>query len=402
MARKQRNNCGSVYKDVERNQYRAIITLPDGGRISKRFDGPDDAEEWRAEQVDKLYKGKFVKPSDLTLQNWLIKFLSVYKKGNIRERSFDRDISIAKHCKPLADYYIQDLLASDFQSLLNDMKANGFSGETRKKVYNLLNSALTQARIEKVIEINPMESVKAPTVTREEVITFTVEELKRIKEEAKGHRLYPFLLLAETTGMRLSELMGLRWNDVDFTNKCLYVRQVVQRGRNGFVLEDPKSKSSKRKITLPAETLAILKDKYDNSIRKLYPDKFGDLCFTSEADTPLDPNNFERWWRNIQKKTHPEYQKLEKAKAELKKKGVKVSHPDYKNLVDLQKRIPHKKFHALRHTHASLLLANNVPLIDVSRRLGHAKPSITLDLYGHAMPDHDNIIAGKVSAIYSL
>ncbi|WP_312359833.1 hypothetical protein, partial [Stutzerimonas balearica] len=86
MARKQRNNCGSVYKDVERNQYRAIITLPDGGRISKRFDGPDDAEEWRAEQVDKLYKGKFVKPSDLTLQDWLIKFLSVYKKGNIRER----------------------------------------------------------------------------------------------------------------------------------------------------------------------------------------------------------------------------------------------------------------------------------------------------------------------------
>jgi len=402
MSKKQRNNCGSVYKD-ERGKYRVILTMPDNeGRTTKRFDTPEEAEAWRTEQINKLYKGRFVKPSDLALQEWLLKYLSIYKKGNIRERSFDRDISIAKHCKPLAEQCIQDLIPSDFQKLLNDLKEEEYSGETRKKVYNLLNSALKQAVFERIIEHNPMDSVKPPTVTRDEVVTFSVDELKRIKDAAKGHRLEPLLILAESTGMRLSELLGLRWNDVDFNAKCLFIRQVIQRGSSGFVLEEPKSKASKRKITLPAETLQHLKQLSDRTVRKLYPDKFGDICFTSEADTPVDPNNFERWWRSIQKKTHPEYQRLEQVKTELKKKGVKVTHEDYKKIVALQKQIPHKKFHALRHTHASLLLANGVPIIDVSRRLGHARPSITLDLYGHAIPDNDNIIADKVSQIYKL
>lgn len=89
---------------------------------------------------------------------------------------------------------------------------------------------------------------------------------------------------------------------------------------------------------------------------------------TPDVRQPINPQNWQRFWRKL-----------------LHQAGV-----------------PAKNFHALRHTHATKLLAAGMPLMDVSRRLGHAKPSHTLDLYGHAMPGQDDIIAGKIADIYNL
>lgn len=92
------------------------------------------------------------------------------------------------------------------------------------------------------------------------------------------------------------------------------------------------------------------------------------LVFTSLEGTLVNPQNWQRFWRKL-----------------LHQAGV-----------------VHKNFHALRHTHATKLLAAGMPLMDVSRRLGHAKPSHTLDLYGHAMPGQDDQIANQIAEIYNL
>lgn len=90
------------------------------------------------------------------------------------------------------------------------------------------------------------------------------------------------------------------------------------------------------------------------------------LCFITKNSTPISPHNAERAWRSIIRKTS----------------------------------IPYRNFHVLRHTHATQLLANGVPIIEVSRRLVHARISHTLELYGHAIPNYDSKIADKVKKLY--
>ena len=92
------------------------------------------------------------------------------------------------------------------------------------------------------------------------------------------------------------------------------------------------------------------------------------LIFQSKNGTPLRPNQIERAWKSIL----------------------------------LLASVPHKKFHVLRHTHATQLLANGVPLLEVSKRLGHSRASHTLDLYGHAIPGYDASLPNKISKIFNL
>lgn len=186
--------------------------------------------------------------------------------------------------------------------------------------------------------------------------------------EYPEHQWYPAVYMAVVTGVRMSELFGLRWMDVQGSN--IFIRQGLHMTEaSEFIFEEPKSIASKRKISLPPEYVPILTEHHTRALKK-YQDNFTaeSLVFTSLEGTPVNPQNFQRFWRKL-----------------LHQAGVE-----------------HKKFHALRHTHATKLLAAGKPIMDVSRRLGHAKPSRTLDLYGHAMPGKDDEIANSIGAIYNL
>lgn len=157
---------------------------------------------------------------------------------------------------------------------------------------------------------------------------------------------------------------------MDVLDGNIFIRQGLPMTDSGeFIFEDPKSHASKRKISLPPEYLPILTEHRTRAVKK-NPDAFSaeSLVFTSLEGTPVNPQNWQRFWRKL-----------------LKQAGVE-----------------HKKFHALRHTHATKLLAAGKSIMDVSRRLGHSKPSHTLDLYGHAMPGKDDEIASSIGEIYNL
>lgn len=154
---------------------------------------------------------------------------------------------------------------------------------------------------------------------------------------------------------------------MDVQGNTISIRQGLHMTEAGeFIFEEPKSVAGKRKISLPPNILTEHKTRGE----KKNPDAFiaESLVFTSLEGTPVNPQNWQRFWR-------------------------KLLH---------QAGIEHKKFHALRHTHATKLLVARMPLIDVSRRLGHSKPSHTLDLYGHAMPGQDDVIANSIGDIYNL
>ena len=390
---KRKNNQGSFYYDEATKRYRAALTMEDGKRTSKRFDTEQEAEDWVSLKRAEMGQGTFIAPSEVKLGTYIVDWLETHVEPDVRQRTMDRYISLLAHMKPLADKPIQDITATMLKKLYNGIKVKRIhkdpdtkekiielvsaSGETKKKVHNLLHSCLEQARIDRLIPSNPAKDVAAPKVTREEVEIFTEDEIKNILATAKTmrnlseypeHQWYPAVYMDVVTGIRLSELLGLRWMDVLDGN--IFIRQGLHMTESGeFIFEDPKSLASKRKISLPPEYLPILAEHRTRAVKK-DPDTFSaeSLVFTSLEGTPVNPQNWQRFWRKL-----------------LHQAGVE-----------------HKKFHALRHTHATKLLAAGKPIMDVSRRLGHSKPSHTLDLYGHAMPGKDDEIANSIGDIYNL
>ena len=249
-----------------------------------------------------------------------------------------------------------------------------------------------------MITNNPLEGVTSPKVVREEVETFPQEEIEALLEKAKSHRWYSVLLLAVHTGARLGEILGLRWTDVDFDAKCIHIRQTLQHASNGIIFEQPKTNASRRKISIPVATITILK-----TCRKAAMDK--ELCFTAGNGSPIQPKNFERWFAALQRECNPEWLTLEIQRKALRSKKTDVKSKKYSDILTKQKEAiaaHYKKFHAIRHTHATELLATGENIMDVSRRLGHSKASTTLDLYGHAMPGNDEKIATKIGKLYIL
>ncbi|MDT8903265.1 tyrosine-type recombinase/integrase [Anaeroselena agilis] len=407
MPKKRVNNTGSVYHESGRG-YRAQVSLEDGRRVSKRFSdsdlGQQQAYDWLHEQLHHISKGVFVAPTDITLGEWLLEWLEIYSKQNVRQRTFERYVSLAKHVNPIAGYRLQDLKPTHFQKLY--VSLGHYSGETRKKVHNILHAALKQAIHDKLLPYNPMEGVTPPKVVRKEVITFSKEEMEALLGYAKTHRWYPALLLAAHTGMRLGEVLGLRWQDADFNDRCIYVRQTLQHPSTGIKFEPPKSKASRRKISIPEETVATLREHHRQCMEDLIlRNNPHGLYFTANNGSPIQPKNFERWWAKLQLRINDEWQELDKQREELLAKKISAKSQEYREIVAKQKVAQekhHKKFHAFRHTHATDLLASGENIMDVARRLGHSKASTTLDLYGHAIPANDQRIAEKVGKLYKL
>ena len=180
------------------------------------------------------------------------------------------------------------------------------------------------------------------------------EQVSRFLTGSQGTRFQALYHLAVVTGLRQAELFGLKWADVSWTKGILNVRRQVQRVPGKVcVFSEPKTRAGRRTVKLGEGTLQSLREHY----QKQQMDKEvtgtrwkeGDLIFPSTIGTPLDQSNL-----------LGEYYQV------LKKAGL-----------------PKIRFHDLRHTAASLMLNHGVPVLVVSKILGHSKPSVTLDIYGH-------------------
>jgi len=166
---------------------------------------------------------------------------------------------------------------------------------------------------------------------------------------------YSLYYLALVTGMREGELLALKWENIDLENGVLNVKFNLKRiPGGGLTIDKPKTLSSIRSIKLGSATVEVLrsqKQKLDKEKENEYWNDEG-FVFPSSVGTAVDPSNLLKQFRKL-----------------LREAGL-----------------PKIRFHDLRHTAASLMLNNGVDVLVASQRLGHAKPSITLDVYGHLMP----------------
>ena len=172
---------------------------------------------------------------------------------------------------------------------------------------------------------------------------------------------YTAVLLALNTGMRLGEVLGLKWIDIDFKANVVNVqRSLVSTRAKGMIFEEPKTKGSKRKIPIPTKVMKALEfyEEEQQRYSELLGDKFKNtegLVFANLWGHPLNNSNFTGRY--------------------FKKLAVYVG---------LEKSF---SFHDLRHTHATMLLSKGVNIKVISERLGHCKIQMTLDTYSHLMPD---------------
>jgi integrase len=301
--------------------------------------------------------------AEQTLSEYLAQWLVTYAKPNVGNKTYERygrivdDISVrlgsVRLCdlKPLAiQSFYAELLASGRK------KGGGLSPLTVQHIHRLLRKALHQAVRWEIIEKNPADGVDAPRVQRKEMTALDREGLAALLTALRGTKLYLPTLLAATTGMRRGEILALRWSDVDLEAGTLRVARSLEQSGAGLNFKEPKSRYSKRAISLASATVDALKT--HRALRDTGPDG---LVVCRPDGTPYPPNQLSAEFHRA-----------------VHNKGFSV------------------RFHDMRHTHASNLLRDGVPVNVVSRRLGHAEPSITLNVYSHVLPGMQEEAAAKV------
>jgi integrase len=307
-------------------------------------------------------RGIVVDDKNLTVSEYLDRFLEDVQRGSVRESTYSRDkYLITNHVKPaLGRVKLKNFGAMHLQRLYREKRdAAGLSASTVQKIHHILHKALAQAVRWDLIARNPSDAVKAPRPTSEEMRPLSAEEVRKLLEAAHGDRLEALYVLAVTTGMRRGELLGLKWSDIDLKNGRLSIRRALTRTDNGkrVALAEPKTRGSRRNVRLTQRAVEALRSHLERQLAEIEVagDFYEDhgLVFTTEAGTPINPSNLR------QRSFAPL----------LKKAGL-----------------PHIRFHDLRHTCATLLLSKGVHPKFVQELLGHATIAITLDTYSHVMP----------------
>jgi integrase len=255
-----------------------------GDRITKRKDGlfqgrytaqtPDgpkrkyiygrrkkDVERKLAEAMGDAARGIFVDDKNLTLGEYLARFLEDVQRGSVRESTYSRDkYLVTNHVRPaLGLVKLKSLNAMHLPRLYREKLDDDLSPATVQKIHHVLHKGLEQATRWYLIPRNPADAVKAPTPAAKEMRPLSAFEARKLLEAAGGDRLEALYVLAVHTGMRRGELLGLKWADVDLEDATIRVRRTLTRKGTGHVLGEPKTKQSRRTLRLTHKTLETLR-----------------------------------------------------------------------------------------------------------------------------------------------
>lgn len=343
---------------------RYTVQTPDGPKrktiYGKRY---KDVREKLTEAMANADKGLIFDADNLKAGDYLDRWLNDAVKDTVRPTTYERyEGLVRKHIKPaIGRHKLTSLTPTHVRSLYREKLDAGLAPRTVQYIHVTLHKALKQAVADGLIPHNATEAVKPPQVRQDEIHPLTPEEAKTLLETISGDRLEALYILAVHTGLRQGELLGLKWEDVDFEDATLRVRRTLTTAKGGPILSEPKTRGSRRTVKLTKAACDALRSHLNRQLGEIdqagglwRPGGFDGLVFASEVGQPLD------------------------------RRKVTARH-----LKPLLKRagLPDIRFHDLRHTCATLLLMRNVNPKVVSEMLGHATIAITLDTYSHVLPN---------------
>lgn len=344
-----------------------------GKRIRKtrtvKAKNDSEAEIKLAEFITEIEAGEYIAPSKTKFGD----YVKIWRKDiakQIAPKTLETyDYTIYKWLLPVFSHMkIQDIDHIQINTYLEKLEGRNLSSSTLIRHYNILNSIFKLAVRNETIKKNPVEKVPRPSVTHKEGDVYTSEELQELyrllnKEENQQQAL--IVKLALMTGMRKGEILALQWKDLDFEKTIIHVRHSLSHTKEeGYILKEPKTKRSIRKVAPPEKLMQDLKNHQSQKVedranaQELWEGGTYFFVFSSDLGKPLYPNAPDRWLRRFFQRT-----------------GFKKV-----------------RFHDLRHTSATTLI-NKANMHTISKRLGHTNITTTMNQYGHYLEEADKEIA---------
>ncbi len=340
-----------------------------------------EAEKRLAELLHQLDTGTFMRPGKTTLAVYLETWLKDYAWPNLAPRTAEGyEHIIRRHLIPalgnitlmqlkpehLQRYYSEKLTGGQFDS------SGSLSAQTVRHHHTALHKALQTAVEWGLLNRNAADAVSPPHVQRPEMQTWDEDEITNFLEAAKTTPYHCLFYLALFTGMRRSELLALRWQDVDFIMSQIYVSRSLHVLKGGkVVFKSPKTAKGRRTVALPPSAILTLRDHHEKQTLERVmlgiPQTDDDLVFGHFDGKPLLPNTVTHAWIKL------------------------VRHTGLKPI----------RLHDARHTHASLMLKQGIHPKIVQERLGHSSVTITLDTYSHVAPGLQQAAALRFDEAFS-
>lgn len=303
-------------------------------------------------------------PADIPVYDYLVSFLKrvepeLQKNTIVSYRSMTNG-KIRRYFQRRPQLTVGNLKPQDIQDFYQSLFADGVVANTVIHYHALLRRAFQQAFKEERIDANPFDRVGRPKKNKFHGENYTQEELLTLLHLARGDVIYPAILLAGAMGLRRSEALGVRWSRIDWEKRTVLLdTKIVEYRENGKKkvepVEEMKNKSSRRTLPLPDPVVEMLqvqkehREVYRKMFQGSYNAQYLDYVCVNQLGELLRPSYVTDHFREL-----------------LEKYGLR-----------------HIRFHDLRHTFASLLINQDVPLINVSNFLGHSDLSTTANIYAH-------------------
>lgn len=369
--RRAANGEGSVRFNAKRNRYegRVTVSLDERGRPKRRMVIAQSEREVRKE-MNKLIAATAAAQTPasrtLTVSRFLDSWLEDVLPGTVEmPTQAQYEGIVRRYLRPrLGRHTLIGLTPRHVTKMLRELEAEGYSSTTLRLCRAVLRRALRSAEQEGLVVRNVASIANPPKTKRVEGRTLTPDEARTLLDAAKDHHLRAAVVVALGCGLRISELLGLAWTDVALDDTP--ARLVLRRGLKhvpgtGLILSDLKTTKSRRTVHLPLAATAALvahrqaqKIARDEAGQSWPPAPLGaDLVFRARNGQPLNPGTFSK-----------SLSRLTSAAG-----------------------LGHWTPHELRHSAASLMIAQGVPLKIVSETLGHSGIAITADIYGHLLDD---------------
>ena len=306
-----------------------------------------EAKKYAFQLELKLKRAAGPKKSEKFLKDYLKRWANQIK-GTVSERTWEEYNRHIQKIIPLVENIrMYNLTSYDLQQALEGLNNSNLAPRTVKNIYSTLKTALKQAVAWGILPDDPTKGLKVPRVPRAERTILTVEQLKKLLEHCKGYKHYLIIRLLALTGMRLGEVLGLYWEDINFEENTVTIKRAADV-KHRKIKTEAKTNNAYRTIMLDAETMRLLKQHKETSSTNLVFSTNGRIIKESAVR-----KTFER---------------------SLRKAGL-----------------PHMRIHDLRHTAGSILLETGVSLAAVSAFLGHSSPALTADVYTHTVRKSESI-----------
>ncbi|ARK25594.1 site-specific integrase [Sporosarcina sp. P37] len=331
-----------------------------------------------------VMSGEYITPEKMSFVEFSKDWEKKFAKIELSETTYqNRYLVLKNHILPVIGHVTIDkikpiLLVDLLENLTRkDGKDGELSVSAKEDVYKALMSVFKYAKQWGIISINPMDGVSKPKANKStKKSTLNIYELdeiellfKAVEKEAFHWRV--FISLALAAGLRRGELLGLEWSKVDFENKRIDIDTTIVKA-DGALIKGPKSKASNRLVAIPESIIKELEYYKDywiaekNAMGSKWIEQERSWLFCNEDGTHFYPDTPSTWWRRFTERN----------------------------------KIRHIRLHDLRHTSASLLIAENVHAKVIAERLGHSKISVTMDTYGHLLRSADQDAAAKLNNLF--